>query len=187
MVSGSGTSGTPSAETVAFRRWFSFLAESRYYARKTAAEVPDGEALVRWAWRNALVEHDAAWQRRVELPVYPAMRAVRASAGVVGDLPPRQFISRDLADLQPGDLLMYGRAGTAANVMVFVGASQIVPSAGTWVVYLAGPPRDGLALRVHRLRLENLVSDPYPGWRPVAENREFLGIWRLSPELVQGQ
>lgn len=102
-------------------------------------------------------------------------------------MPPRQFVSRDVADLQPGDLLMYGRAGTAVNVMVFVGASQIVPSAETWVVYLAGPPRDGLALRVHRLKLANLVSDPYPGWRPVAENPEFLGVWRLVPDLDQDQ
>jgi len=56
------------AETPAFRRWFTFVAESRYFARKTAGEVAEGEALARWAWRNALVEHDAAWQRRVELP-----------------------------------------------------------------------------------------------------------------------
>jgi uncharacterized protein len=63
------------ADRAAFRRWFTLLAESQYYRGKTLpAEVGDCAALVRFAYREALREHNAAWAQAISLPV-PASAA----------------------------------------------------------------------------------------------------------------
>jgi uncharacterized protein YfaT (DUF1175 family) len=56
-----------------FTRWFTFLAETQYYAPtpRTRAEVQDCAALVRYAFRNALVEHTPAWLQEAGLPYDP--------------------------------------------------------------------------------------------------------------------
>ncbi len=56
------------ADRVAFRRWFSLLAESQYYRGKPLTEVDDCAALLRFAYREAMREHDAAWAHAVALP-----------------------------------------------------------------------------------------------------------------------
>jgi len=57
------------ADRAAFRRWFTLLAESQYYRGKTPpAEIDDCAALLRFAYREALREHDAVWARAVALP-----------------------------------------------------------------------------------------------------------------------
>jgi uncharacterized protein YfaT (DUF1175 family) len=56
-----------------FVRWFTFLAETQYYApsRGARVEVQDCAALVRFAYRNALVAHTPAWREDAELPFDP--------------------------------------------------------------------------------------------------------------------
>jgi len=57
------------ADRLAFRRWFTLLAESQYLRGQNAApEIDDCAALLRFAYREALREHDAAWSRTVPLP-----------------------------------------------------------------------------------------------------------------------
>ena len=162
------------ADRAAFRRWFTFLAESRYYARKPLAEVADGWSLIRWASRMALARHDAAWSRTLELPVFPVMPSVSVMPSE--PLTP-VFVSRDLAAAQPGDLLLFRNTGLSASVMVYIGKSQVVPSPQRWVIYLT-------AGSTHKVSLDKLMADPSPDWRPVAENPEFSGVWRLSSESV---
>jgi len=63
------------ADRSAFRRWFTLLAESQYYRRKKLpAEIDDCAALLRFAYREALREHDATWAHAIALPV-PASAA----------------------------------------------------------------------------------------------------------------
>ena len=63
------------ADRAAFRRWFTLLAESQYYrGKKLPAEIDDCAALLRFAYREALREHNAAW----------AQRHVAARSGVGG-------------------------------------------------------------------------------------------------------
>jgi len=58
------------ADRAAFRRWFALLAESQYYRRSSLpAEIDDCAALLRFAYREALRGHDAAWARAAALPV----------------------------------------------------------------------------------------------------------------------
>jgi len=56
-----------------FTRWFTFLAETQYYcpALSTRAEVQDCAALIRFAYRNSLVAHSAAWREVIGLPFDP--------------------------------------------------------------------------------------------------------------------
>lgn len=56
-----------------FTRWFTFLAETLYYAptSRTQAEVQDCAALVRYAFQNSLVAHSPAWRHEAGLPYDP--------------------------------------------------------------------------------------------------------------------
>src|SRR5271166_1856276 len=63
------------ADRAAFRRWFTLLAESQYYRNnKFPAEIDDCAALLRFAYREALREHDATWAHGIAMPV-PASAA----------------------------------------------------------------------------------------------------------------
>src|SRR5271165_1232469 len=74
-VSDSVGDGTPDflrlhdpADRVAFRRWFTLLAEAQYYRkRSSSAEIDDCAALLRYAYREALRQHDSAWAKAAEL------------------------------------------------------------------------------------------------------------------------
>lgn len=66
------------ADRAAFRHWFTILAESRYYRQQNlAVEIGDCAALLRYAYREALRQHDATWARRVALPVAPSGDSIR--------------------------------------------------------------------------------------------------------------
>ncbi len=56
-----------------FARWTAFLGEAQYYRQSPSAreEVRDCAALIRYAFRNALVAHTPDWRRTVELPYDP--------------------------------------------------------------------------------------------------------------------
>ena len=56
-----------------FTRWFTFLAETQYYAPMVHAhaEVNDCAALIRFAYRNSLVVHSPAWHEDAGLPYDP--------------------------------------------------------------------------------------------------------------------
>jgi len=56
------------ADRLAFRQWFTLLAESQYYREKPEPEVDDCAALLRFAYREALRQHDAAWAHATALP-----------------------------------------------------------------------------------------------------------------------
>jgi uncharacterized protein len=58
------------ADRLAFRRWFTLLAEAQYFRGPALpAEIDDCAALLRFAYREALRRHDAAWAREMALPV----------------------------------------------------------------------------------------------------------------------
>ena len=84
-VSDSVGDGTPDflrlhdpADRAAFRRWFTLLAEAQYYRNHNSpAEIDDCAALLRYAYREALRQHDSAWAKSVALPSAPSAEDVR--------------------------------------------------------------------------------------------------------------
>ena len=62
----------------AFRRWFTFLAESTYYQEPAnlPVEINDCAALLRFAFREAFRKHDGVWADGIRLPIPPAMPSI---------------------------------------------------------------------------------------------------------------
>ena len=56
------------SDRLAFRRWFTLLAESQYYRGKPLPEIDDCAALLRFSYREALREHDTTWSHAMALP-----------------------------------------------------------------------------------------------------------------------
>ena len=93
------------------------------------------------------------------------------------------FISRDASQAQSGDLLFYQQAFAqryAYHVMLFLGAArQADEGAKDWVVYHTGTSPDN-AGTIKKVRLSVLAQHPDPRWRPVENNKNFLGFYRLK-------
>jgi uncharacterized protein len=66
------------ADRAAFRRWFTLLAEAQFYrTHSSSGEIDDCAALLRYAYREALRQHDSAWARAAALPVAPSAYEIR--------------------------------------------------------------------------------------------------------------
>src|SRR6266851_2849041 len=93
------------------------------------------------------------------------------------------FVSRDRREAQPGDLLFFYQPWVQKypyHVMIFLGAPRIAPNgAPDWVVYHTGssPVDQGT---VKKVELSVLDHHPDPRWRPVENNKNFLGFYRLK-------
>jgi uncharacterized protein len=96
------------------------------------------------------------------------------------------FISRDLRDARPGDLLFYRQLETDEpyHSMIYVGQSFWMPDPisdwrGAIVVYHTGPIGNAPG-EMRRVTLAELLNHPSPRWRPVAGNSNFLGVYRWN-------
>ena len=93
------------------------------------------------------------------------------------------FVSRDRREAQPGDLLFFYQPWVQKfpyHVMVLLGSPRIAPNgAQDWVVYHTGssPTDEGT---VKKVELSVLDHHPDPRWRPVENNRNFIGFYRLK-------
>ena len=181
-----------------FEQWFTFLAESQYFnpPDRRPAEINDCAALARFAYRESLRVHDGAWAARTALPRLPALRPFPAKpidprfslgGGAVGHFADAKtlrqfnsrFVSRELQQARPGDLLFFRQDSQKMpfHVMVFVGPSHF--NKESVVVYHTGPiSRD--AGEIRRLTLTELLKHPEPRWRPLAGNPHFLGVYRWN-------
>ena len=93
------------------------------------------------------------------------------------------FVGRDRQQAQPGDLLIFHQPWVQKypfHVMIFLGESRFASEgAHDWVVYHTGAsPQD--AGEVKKVRLEVLDQHPNKRWRPVTNNPNFLGFYRLK-------
>lgn len=93
------------------------------------------------------------------------------------------LVSRDRRQAQPGDLLFFHQPWVQKypyHVMIFIGESRHASEdAGDWVVYHTGgsPSDEGV---VKKVRLAVLDHHPDKRWRPVENNPNFLGFYRLK-------
>jgi len=199
-----------------FTRWFTFLAETQYYAAspRTQAEIQDCAALVRYAFRNSLVAHSPAWRENAALPYDPGFGDVakyhyphgplgralfRARRGPVasGDFEQGAFvefadsatllrynaylISRDVRAAEPGDLLFFHQSVQREpfHTMLFVGRSYYQPQGSDWIVYHTGD-LDGHRGEIREVQAVTLLDHPDLHWRPLLNNPNFLGVYRLE-------
>ena len=190
------------SDRAAFRQWFVLLADAAFY--RAPADVTDCAALVRYAMREALRPHTPEWRRLAALPPVhsppdvasrPAARdgllplfRVAAHGDSMAEFADARtivrlnatFVSRDVADGRPGDLLYFRQPAQRQpdHLMIYLGPSALDRSAGDFVVYHTGP--DGADPgELRKVRAADLVRHPSPRWRPVAANDAFIGVFRL--------
>jgi len=86
------------------------------------------------------------------------------------------FVSRDVRQALPGDLLFYRQFGQSSPWH-----SMIVAEAGARarVVYHTGTDH-GSPGEMRRVLLAELLDHPQPQWRPVMQNPNFLGVYRWN-------
>jgi hypothetical protein len=93
------------------------------------------------------------------------------------------FISRDRREAQPGDLLFFEQRFAQRypyHVMIFLGPARAASEgASDWVVYHTGSSPDD-AGAIKKVRLAVLDQHPDKRWRPIENNRNFLGFYRLK-------
>jgi uncharacterized protein YfaT (DUF1175 family) len=91
------------------------------------------------------------------------------------------FVSRDLREARVGDLLFYRQLDQHSpfHSMVFVGPSRLAGAGEDIVVYHTGPI-DGHKGEMRRATITELLRHPDPRWRPLAGNRNFLGVYRWN-------
>jgi uncharacterized protein YfaT (DUF1175 family) len=204
-----------------FRRWFAYIAEMQFYKLSDAwnEDQRDCAGLVRFAWREALRDHDRIWFQSMNKggeayeAVAPDVRAYDLKRGPLGDKLFRvdfgsfqqsdlaagkfsefadartlknhnvTFISRDRRQARRGDLLFFHQPWIQKfpyHVMIFIGdARHEGEGAGDWVVYHTGSSPNDKG-EVKKLRLAVLDHHPDRRWRPVANNPNFLGFYRLK-------
>ncbi len=97
------------------------------------------------------------------------------------------FISRDSRRAQPGDLLFFHQPWVQKypyHVMIYLGeARYAAENANDWVVYHTGsspPNSDETEGVMKKVRLSVLNHHPDRRWRPVENNQNFLGFYRLK-------
>jgi uncharacterized protein len=93
------------------------------------------------------------------------------------------FISRDRLQARRGDLLFFHQPWVQKfpyHVMIFIGdARHDGEGAADWVVYHTGSSPNDKG-EVKKVRLAVLDHHPDRRWRPVANNPNFLGFYRLK-------
>jgi hypothetical protein len=90
------------------------------------------------------------------------------------------FVSRDLNQAQPGDLLFYRQFGQSSPWHSMIVTRIAGQSA---VVYDTGPidhTAHGKSGELRRVLLAELIDHPQPQWRPVPGNPNFLGVYRWN-------
>ena len=86
------------------------------------------------------------------------------------------FVTRDVRQAQPGDLLFYRQFGQSSPWH-----SMIVTRIGgqAAVVYDTGEDH-GKSGELRRVTLAELLDHPQPQWRPIPGNPNFLGVYRWN-------
>jgi len=197
-------------DRVAFRGWFAALVEVQAGRSpdQLPAEIDDCAALLRYGYREALRGHDERWiedqhfealarlpsvdqYKYPQTPLGVALFRVRPGPFVEQDLMDggfaqfadakslmlwnTYFVSRDIHGARKGDLIFYRQLeqNSPYHSMVVTGERA------KWVVYHTGPVGKAKG-EMRRVAMEDLLHHPDTRWRPVAENSNFLGVYRWN-------
>jgi len=90
-------------------------------------------------------------------------------------------ISRDIRAAEAGDLLFFHQSVQREpfHTMLFVGKSYYQPQGSDWIVYHTGD-LNGQRGEVREVQAGTLFEHPDLDWRPLPNNPNFLGVYRLE-------
>jgi uncharacterized protein len=195
----------------AFRRWFVAIAEQEASLPedKVPLEINDCAALLRYSYREALVQHDAQWhilQPRPEL--FAALASVSQYHYPQTQLGPGLFRIRpgsyEEDDSKNGAFAQFADARSLftlnahwisrdihtalpGDLLFFRQLEQNSPyhsmivagSNSDWVIYHTGPIGRHKG-EIRRVAMQDLLQHPDARWRPMPENTNFLGVYRWN-------
>ncbi|MBC7926723.1 MAG: DUF1175 family protein [Bryobacteraceae bacterium] len=144
-------------------------------------EVNDCSALLRFAYRGALREHEGRQISKYQFPWTPLGARVFLTGTGHAEFADADslrrfnthFISRDILQAEPGDLLFFRQPDQKSPFH-----AMIVASANR-VVYHTGP----IGANRGELRgptIPELLRHELPKWRPLPGNGNFLGVYRWN-------
>jgi len=196
-------------DRMAFRRWFTLLAERQadLPEEERAPEINDCAALLRYAYREALRLHDERWAvathldelpfasvqqyRYPDTPLGTGLFRIKPGPYAASDATDGSFaqfadahtlmalntyaVGRDLRAAKVGDLIFFRQLeqNSPYHSMIVVGDDA------NEVVYHTGPIGKGKGEMRH-VALSDLMHHPDARWHPVAENSNFLGVFRWN-------
>jgi uncharacterized protein YfaT (DUF1175 family) len=164
------------ADRLAFRRWFTLLAESQYYRPKSLPEIDDCAALLRFAYREALREHDATWSHAMALPAPVATGDVQQYQYPFTPLGAELFRVRDgrfaEADLRDGAFAQFADAETLWRHNTFAVGRNVARAR----------PGDLLFFRQDRAERMPFHAMIYLGRSQVESSGEQFVIYHTGPD-----
>jgi uncharacterized protein len=198
-------------DRAAFRSWFVALAEQEAALpdNKLPPEIDDCAALLRFAYRESLVEHDDRW-----LAVQPEPDRLASLVSVAQYHYPETPLGLNLFRVTPGlytpadltnsaftqfadahALLAFNAYPVSRNVhaalpgdlLFFRQLEQnsqyhsmvVTGSHADWVIYHTGPIGKQKG-EIRRVSIEDLLHHPDARWRPIPGNTNFLGVYRWN-------
>lgn len=188
-----------------FSQWFAAIAESQYYGLNVDWKVEDQDCagLLRYAFVQALVHHDAAWKAKFKFLPAPRLPSVQNQTY------PLPVLSRSVFRVAPGayqagDVAAGKLVGrTSAQYLANAAAQRVTrninearrgdllfffrPRLGAYhsMVYLGGgmvvyhtgaSPEEGGEVRL--LSIQTLMKHPEKAFHPLSSNPNFLGVYR---------
>jgi hypothetical protein len=195
----------------AFRSWFTAIAEQEASlpADKAPAEINDCAALLRYCYREALVQHDARWlaaqpypDRFTSLVSISQYHYPQTPLGVglfrvkPGAYEPDDATNGAFAQFADAHALLTLNAhwvsrdvhtALPGDLLFFRQLEQnspyhsmIVTGANSdWVIYHTGPVGRQKG-EIRLVSMQDLLHHPDARWRPVPENTNFLGVYRWN-------
>ena len=197
-------------DRTAFRAWFSAIVEAKAVQPRDElpSEIDDCAALLRYAYREALHAHDAAWLMSEHLEALAALPSVQQYqypqtplGASLFRITPGPFLSGDLTS---GSFSQFADAKTLmrhntyfvsrdirvarrGDLIFFRQLEQNSPyhsmvvagDDAAWVVYHTGPIGKAKG-EMRRVAVTDLLHHPDVRWRPVPENSNFLGVYRWN-------
>jgi uncharacterized protein len=199
------------ADREAFRSWFVTIAEQEASLPndKLPPEIADCAALLRFAYREALVQHDAAWfaaQSQPErfsalvsvaqyhypaTPLHAGLFRVRPGPYLPADANNGAFAqfadAHRLMAFNTHRISRDIRSAQPGDLLFFRQLEQNSPyhsmivagATSDRVIYHTGPIGKRKG-EIRRVAMQDLLSYPDVRWRPVPGNTNFLGVYRWN-------
>ncbi len=190
----------------AFAEWFVRIAEAQYIrpSRAWNEREQDCAGLIRFAYREALKKHDAAWQERtgvlIDKNLPDAARFRYPRIPYLGERifrlrsPGARFALTDFGVFADAATLMQWNARLVTREADQAQSGDLLFFRSDWnlefpyhSMIVAGRDAQGLRVIYHtggagglkRAPLAYLYASADPRWRPLASNPHFLGVFRL--------
>ncbi len=190
-----------------FADWFASVAASQFYGMSAdwRPESRDCSGLVRYAFANALMRHDAAWFRKftyLPRPQLPSVVAYRYPLPILGkfvfrvapgafapdDIQAGRFVGRTtvqyLANYSSVRVTRDVTQARRGDLLIFLRPdlgsyhSMIYLGDGRVVYHTGARPEEGGEVRL--VTLATLMRHRNPDFHPIPGNPNFLGVYRFK-------